>query len=143
MLAKREGRSLSQQIERLIERGHAYEAAGNVYFDVRSFPGYGRLSGNTLEALEAGAAIVSTDCPFGPREVLDRGRFGRLVPVGDAEGFSAAIEAELDAPDIGPDARRAERADWMQRYEPEVITARYLSLIQEVIQEAQAKRNDP
>ena len=99
--------------------------------------------GALIEALEAGAAIVSTDCPFGPREVLDGGRFGRLVPVGDAEGFSAAIEAELDAPDIGPDARRAERADWMQRYEPEVITARYLSLIQDVIKEAEAERNDP
>lgn len=99
--------------------------------------------GALIEALEAGAAIVSTDCPFGPREVLDGGRFGRLVPVGDADGFSTAIEAELDAPDIGPDARRVERAYWMQRYEPEVITARYLSLIQDVIKEAEAERNDP
>jgi cysteinyl-tRNA synthetase len=39
---------------RLIERGHAYEVEGNVYFDVHSFPGYGNLSGNTLEALRAG-----------------------------------------------------------------------------------------
>ena len=31
----------------------------------------------------------------------------------------------------------------MQRYEPEVITARYLSLIQDVIKEAEAERNDP
>jgi len=31
----------------------------------------------------------------------------------------------------------------MQRYEPEVITARYLSLIQDVIQEAEVERNDP
>ena len=50
--------------------------------------------------------------------------------------------AELDAPDPGPDACRAERADWMQRYDPEVITARYLSLVQEVIEEADAKRNE-
>jgi cysteinyl-tRNA synthetase len=40
--------------EALIERGHAYEVEGTVYFDVRSFPEYGRLSGNTLEALRAG-----------------------------------------------------------------------------------------
>jgi cysteinyl-tRNA synthetase len=38
----------------LIERGHAYEVGGTVYFDVRSFPAYGRLSGNTLESLRAG-----------------------------------------------------------------------------------------
>src|SRR5205807_726516 len=39
---------------RLLERGHAYEVGGNVYYDVQSFPEYGKLSGNTLEALRAG-----------------------------------------------------------------------------------------
>jgi cysteinyl-tRNA synthetase len=38
----------------LIEKGHAYEVEGNVYFDVRSFSEYGKLSGNTLDALRAG-----------------------------------------------------------------------------------------
>jgi cysteinyl-tRNA synthetase len=33
--------------EQLVERGHAYETADGVYFHVPSFPGYGRLSGNT------------------------------------------------------------------------------------------------
>jgi cysteinyl-tRNA synthetase len=41
-------------IERLIANGNAYEVAGNVYYDVTSFPRYGRLSGNTLEQLRAG-----------------------------------------------------------------------------------------
>jgi cysteinyl-tRNA synthetase len=41
-------------IEGLIEKGHAYEVGGTVYYDVTSFPGYGKLSGNTLEALRAG-----------------------------------------------------------------------------------------
>ncbi|HEX9775912.1 MAG TPA: cysteine--tRNA ligase [Actinomycetota bacterium] len=40
-------------IAKLIERGHAYEADGNVYYDVSSFPAYGALSGNTLDHLEA------------------------------------------------------------------------------------------
>jgi cysteinyl-tRNA synthetase len=43
-------------IEDLIARGHAYEAGGNVYFAVDSFPRYGALSGNTTERLEAGAS---------------------------------------------------------------------------------------
>jgi cysteinyl-tRNA synthetase len=47
-------------IERLIERGHAYEAGGNVYYDVTTFPGYGKLSGNTLEKLRAGGAARTT-----------------------------------------------------------------------------------
>jgi cysteinyl-tRNA synthetase len=38
----------------LIDRGHAYEVGGNVYYDVHSFPAYGELSGNTLDKLRAG-----------------------------------------------------------------------------------------
>ncbi len=41
-------------VERLLEKGHAYEADGNVYFAVESFPAYGRLSRNTLDQLRAG-----------------------------------------------------------------------------------------
>ena len=41
-------------IETLIETGHAYEVDGTVYYDVTTFPGYGRLSGNTLDRLRAG-----------------------------------------------------------------------------------------
>ncbi|MDQ6918203.1 MAG: cysteine--tRNA ligase [Candidatus Dormibacteraeota bacterium] len=41
-------------IARLIDRGHAYESGGNVYYDIASFPDYGRLSGNTTEKLLAG-----------------------------------------------------------------------------------------
>jgi cysteinyl-tRNA synthetase len=41
-------------IGELIDRGLAYEVDGNVYFDVHRFPGYGRLSGNTLDRLRAG-----------------------------------------------------------------------------------------
>ncbi|MDP9341541.1 MAG: cysteine--tRNA ligase [Actinomycetota bacterium] len=41
-------------IGRLMDKGLAYEVEDNVYFDVHAFPAYGRLSGNTLEALRAG-----------------------------------------------------------------------------------------
>jgi cysteinyl-tRNA synthetase len=41
-------------IEGLIEKGHAYVVEGTVYYDVRSFLGYGQLSGNTLDQLRAG-----------------------------------------------------------------------------------------
>ncbi|RLE30676.1 cysteine--tRNA ligase, partial [Candidatus Acetothermia bacterium] len=45
-------------IERLVQKGHAYVADGDVYFSVASFPGYGKLSGKVLEELEAGARIA-------------------------------------------------------------------------------------
>jgi len=41
-------------VAKLLERGHAYEVEGTVYFAVESFPGYGRLSRNTLDRLRAG-----------------------------------------------------------------------------------------
>jgi cysteinyl-tRNA synthetase len=46
----------------LIERGHAYVVdTGSVYYDVTSFPGYGKLSGNTLDKLKAGHRDLETD----------------------------------------------------------------------------------
>ncbi|MEI6650636.1 MAG: cysteine--tRNA ligase [Candidatus Moraniibacteriota bacterium] len=46
-----------KMIETLIERGHAYVVNGNVFYDVTSFPEYGKLSGNTLENLKTGARL--------------------------------------------------------------------------------------
>jgi glycosyltransferase involved in cell wall biosynthesis len=54
--------------------------------------------GNVIvEALECGIPIVSTNCPSGPSEILDNGRYGRLVPVGDAIELAAAIVSSLSA----------------------------------------------
>lgn len=44
-------------IQTLLEKGHAYETADGIYFSVESFPAYGKLSGNTLENLSAGARV--------------------------------------------------------------------------------------
>ncbi|WP_237152325.1 glycosyltransferase [Oryzibacter oryziterrae] len=53
--------------------------------------------GNVLvEGLGCGTPIVSTDCPWGPAEILDNGRYGKLVPVGDAVAMSDAIIKVLD-----------------------------------------------
>jgi len=46
-----------RMIETLIARGHAYEVNGNVFYDVTSFPDYGKLSGNTLDNLKSGARL--------------------------------------------------------------------------------------
>ncbi|MGA3211872.1 MAG: glycosyltransferase [Terriglobales bacterium] len=51
-----------------------------------------------IEALAAGAQIVATDCPFGPKEILEDGTFGRLVPVGDVDALARALEQALAVP---------------------------------------------
>ncbi|MDP6379928.1 MAG: cysteine--tRNA ligase [Phycisphaerae bacterium] len=45
-------------VKKLLDGGNAYEANGSVYFDVSSFPAYGKLSGRKVEEMEAGARVA-------------------------------------------------------------------------------------
>ncbi len=51
-----------------------------------------------IEALALGTPVVSTDCHSGPAEILEQGRYGRLVPVGDEESYATALEETLNRP---------------------------------------------
>jgi glycosyltransferase involved in cell wall biosynthesis len=48
-----------------------------------------------LEALAHGLPVVSTDCEFGPAQILGNGRYGKLVNVGDIDGMADAIQTTL------------------------------------------------
>lgn len=68
--------------------------------------------GNVIvEALEQGTPVVSTDCPGGPGEILDAGRYGALVPVGDCLGLAQAMKRAL-AGMHDPAALRARAAEF-------------------------------
>lgn len=51
-----------------------------------------------IEAMACGTAVVATDCPSGPVEILDNGKYGKLVPVGDFMGMANAIIETLKYP---------------------------------------------
>src|SRR5947209_19353481 len=70
-------------------------ARAKVFALASEFEGFGVV---LAEALALGATVVATDCPSGPREILDDGRRGSLVPVGDVEALASALAAALDSP---------------------------------------------
>jgi glycosyltransferase involved in cell wall biosynthesis len=86
-----------------------------------NYEGFGNV---IVEALACGTPVVSTDCPSGPAEILDNGRFGRLTPVGDAEALASAMRAALDAP-VDRNALRLRAAD----FSPEYAAREYLDLM--------------
>jgi len=81
--------------------------------------------GNVIvEALACGLPVISTDCPSGPREILEDGKYGKLVPVGDADALAAAmLETLTNPPD--PNFLKQRAAD----FSVEKIAKQYLSVM--------------
>jgi glycosyltransferase involved in cell wall biosynthesis len=75
-----------------------------------------------IEALPFTCGIVATDCPSGPREILDHGRWGSLVPCGEPVALADAIRAEINA-------RRTRPHDAWKRYEVAYAVERYIALL--------------
>ncbi|MDI6894060.1 MAG: cysteine--tRNA ligase [Bacillota bacterium] len=57
-----------EMVKALVEKGYAYESAGDVYFRVISFPGYGKLSGRSVEELRAGARVEPGEAKESPED---------------------------------------------------------------------------
>lgn len=76
-----------------VKNPYAYMARAAVFVLSSRWEGLGVA---LIEAMASGTPVVSTDCPSGPREILEDGRWGRLVPVGDVDALAEAIVTTLD-----------------------------------------------
>lgn len=78
-----------------------------------------------IEALACGCPVISTDCRSGPREILEDGRWGRLVPVGAVDELAMAMLAVLESTERPPGSLAT------ARFTPTASMAQYLRLIEE------------
>ena len=96
---------------------YAYMARARLYVMSSAWEGF---PNSVVEALACGLAVVSTDCPSGPREILDTnllgtGSYGTLVPVDDPRELAEAILTELDVYRDRDQLRRRAQAFTSQR----------------------------
>jgi len=94
-----------------VEDPYPYMKFASVFTLTSIWEGFGNV---LVEAAALKTPLVATDCPYGPREILEAGRYGRLVPVGDEVALATAIEQTIqDPPPADVTARAAEpyRAD--------------------------------
>lgn len=116
------GLSESVELPGFISNPHAYLARASLFVLSSRREG---LPGALIEAMACGTPVVSTNCVSGPDEILEGGRWGKLVPVGDVNALAGAMAEVLDTPKNQlPNVR--ERA---QDFEQERAVDAYLELL--------------
>jgi glycosyltransferase involved in cell wall biosynthesis len=103
------------------ENPYAFLKRAAVYVLSSKYEGF---PNTLLEALACGISAVATNCPSGPAEMLENGRFGRLVPVEDVTAMAEAIQETMDAP--LPEKILIQRAT---EFSSDVIIEQYLQFL--------------
>ena len=96
------------------------------------FEGFGLV---LVEALWAGTRVISTDCDYGPAEVLEGGRYGTLVPVEDRDALANAMLDVLQQP------RSIQRPPdtWFEKFTATEAARQHVALIESVERGQQAR----
>ena len=110
-----------------VDNPYAFMARASLFATSSRMEG---LPGVLIEALACGCPCVSTDCPSGPAEILEGGRIGRLVPIGDVEALAEAMRLTLEDPP--PRTLLLKRAEY---FSAENSVAMYERLITETVRD--------
>lgn len=80
-----------------------------------------------IEAMACGCQVVATNCLYGPDEILESGKYGRLVPIENATALAEAMQQALEAP-ISPEAIKEQAAE----FSCDRAISHYLNLIEQL-----------
>ncbi len=104
-----------------VDNPYAYMAKSAVFVLSSAWEGFGNV---IVEAMAVGTPVVSTNCPNGPEEILDNGKYGELVPVGDSQAMAEAILRVL----LGE--IKSVDSDWLEQFKLETVAQKYLDVLQ-------------
>ena len=78
-----------------VDNPYAFLARARLFVQSSRHEGFGNV---LVEAMACGCPVVATDCPSGPCEILEGGRWGQLVAVGDSVALAEAMVRAMEAP---------------------------------------------
>ena len=101
---------------------YPYYENADVFALTSEWEGFGNV---LVEALSVGLPVVSTNCPGGPKMILENGKYGTLVSLGDKQAYVDALLTALENPVNSQDS-----IDYAKRFTVESVAKEYLEVMQ-------------
>ena len=103
-----------------VQNPYAYMAKASVFVLSSFVEG---LPNVLIEAMALGTPVISTNCQSGPAEILDYGKYGTLIPVGDSKLMAEAILNVLSG------SVKLVDSDWLNQFTLEKVAQKYLDVL--------------